>query len=153
VAPCGAITKAFTGNMDENQLRTAFVSPCTQLCLKGLQNRKLVFVCVVEPRSPQEPVTIPQGVQEFRADERYGPATEIVLLNARDEAEATFLRELQVDSRAPKPVTVFLAPPGAVIGKFGGSTTKQQLVATLVSAQSNPCAGGKCGPNGCGPKK
>jgi hypothetical protein len=153
VAPCGAITKALTGSFDENRLRAAWVSPCTQLCLRGLQNRRLVFVCVVEQGSPQEPVAIPQGVQEFRADEKYGPATEIVLLNARDEGEATFLRELQVDPRTPKPVTVFLAPPGSVIGKFDGAATKQQLVAKLVSAQTNPCAGGKCGPNGCGPKK
>jgi hypothetical protein len=26
-------------------------------------------------------------------------------------------------------------------------------VAALQTAQSNPCAGGKCGPGGCGPKK
>jgi hypothetical protein len=31
VAPCGAITKAFTGTFDEKQLRAAFVSPGTQL--------------------------------------------------------------------------------------------------------------------------
>ena len=48
---------------------------------------------------------------------------------------------------------MFLAPPGSMIGKFDGTATKQQLVAKLVSAQSNPCAGGKCGPGGCGPKK
>jgi len=153
VAPCGAITKAFTKAFDENQLRTALVSPCTQLCLKALQSRKLVLCCVVDQAGPQDPVTIPQAVADFKADAQYGPATEIVLVNARDEGETAFLRDFQIDPKSPKPVIVFLAPPGAMIGKFNGTATKRQLVAQLVAAQSNPCAGGQCGPNGCGPKK
>jgi hypothetical protein len=153
VAPCGAITKAFTGSLNEKELRTAFVSPCTQLCLKALQSRKLVLVCVVDQANAQDPVTIPKGVEDFRDDAKYGPATEIILVNGRDQAESAFLRDFQVDTRAKKPIVVFLAPPGSMIGKFDGTTTKQQFVAKLVSAQSNPCAGGKCGPGGCGPKK
>ena len=153
VAPCGAITKAFTKTFDGNQLRAAFVSPCMQRCLKALQSRKLVLACVVDQANPQDPVTIPKGVEDFRADAKFGSATEIVLVNARDQGEAALLRDFQVDPRAQKPVIVFLAPPGSVIGKFDGTTTKQQLLAKLASAQSNPCAGGKCGPGGCGPKK
>lgn len=153
VAPCGAITKAFTKAFDENQLRAAFVSPCMQLCLKALQNRKLVLVCVVDQANPQDPVTIPKGVEDFKADRKFGPATEIVLVNARDQSEAAFLQDFQVDPRTQKPVIVFLAPPGSLIGRFGGGATKQQLMAQLASAQSNPCTGGKCGPGGCGPKK
>ena len=46
IAPCGAITKAFTGEFSEAQLEAAYVSPCTQLCLKALQDKKLVLLCV-----------------------------------------------------------------------------------------------------------
>lgn len=153
VAPCGAITKAFTKTFDENQLRTAFVSPCTQRCLKALQDRKLVLACVVDPSDPQSQVTIPKGVEDFKADAKFGSATEIILVNAKDDSEAAFLNELQVKPQSAKPVVVFLAPPGAMIGKFDGAATKQEIVAKLVAAQSSPCAGGKCGPGGCGPKK
>jgi len=153
VAPCGAITKSFTKAFDENQLRTAFVSNCTQLCLKALQNRKLVLLCVVDQSNPLDAATIPQGVADFRADPKFGTATEIILVNAHDRDEAAVLKDFQIDLSSPKPVVVFLAPPGAMIGKFNGTTTKDQLVAKLAAAQSNPCAGGKCGPNGCGPKK
>ena len=52
VAPCGAVTKAFTSAFDESQLRTALVSPGTQLCLKALQDRKLVLLCVVDQAGP-----------------------------------------------------------------------------------------------------
>lgn len=153
IAPCGAVTKAFPGGFTEAQLRTAFVSPCTQLCLKAIQDQKLVLVCVVDQQGAREPVTLPRAVQEFKADGRFGPATEIVLINASDEGESAFLQELQVDPRTPKPLTVFLAPPGSVIGKFDARATKEQFVAQLAAVQSDPCAGGKCGPNGCGPKK
>jgi hypothetical protein len=153
VAPCGAITKAFTGAFDESNLHAAFVSSCMQLCLKALQDRKLVFVCVVDQANPQYPVTIPKCVEDFRADAEYGSATEIILVNARDQGEAAFLKDFQVDPQAQKPVVVFLAPPGSMIGKFDGAATKQQFLVKLASAQSNPCAGGKCGPGGCGPKK
>jgi len=153
VAPCGAITKAFTGAFDENKLRTAFVSSCTQLCLKALQDRKLVLACVVDQANPQDPVTIPKGVEDFRADVKFGPMTEIILVNARDQSEAAFLRDFQVDPQAQKPIVVFLAPPGSMIGKFNGTATKQQMLAKLAAAQSDPCAGAKCGPSGCGPKK
>ena len=51
------------------------------------------------------------------------------------------------------PITVFLAPPGAMIGKFGSEASKEVLVAKLVAAQSSCCPGGKCGSGGCGPKK
>jgi hypothetical protein len=64
IAPCGAITKAFTKTFDESQLRTAFVSPCTQRCLKALQSRKLVFVCVVEKTDPIAPLKVPKGVED-----------------------------------------------------------------------------------------
>ena len=153
IAPCGAVTKAFPGGFTEAQLQAAFVSPCTQLCLKAIQDQKLVLVCVVDQKNAREPVTVPRAVQEFKADGRFGPATEIVLVNASDAGETAFLQELQVDARTPKPLTVFLAPPGSVIGQFDSRATKEQLVAQLTAAQSNPCAGGKCGPNGCGPKK
>ena len=152
IAPCGAVTKAFPGNLDEKQLASAFVSPCEELCMKAIQSRKMVFVCVVYEVSPDGQATIPQGVKDFQADAKYVKATEIVTLNAADKNEADFLKELQINTKAQKPVSVLLAP-GALVGTFDSTVTKQQIVAKLVALQSNPCAGGNCGPNGCGPKK
>jgi len=108
VAPCGAITKAFTKTFDEKQLRTAFVSPCMQRCLKALQSRKLVFVCLVDQAKPQDRVTVPKGVEDFKADKKYGAATEVVMVNVRDAKEATLLKEFDVSPRYA-PMTIFLA--------------------------------------------
>ena len=100
IAPSGAVTKAFTKTFDEKELRTAFVSPCTEQCLKALQGRKLVFVCVTEKTDPKVALTVPEGVKDFKADKKYGPATEIVLVDAQDENEATFLKELEIGKHA-----------------------------------------------------
>jgi hypothetical protein len=151
LAPNGAITKGFPLKFDEKQLSQAFVSPGTAQCLKALQSRKLVLLCV-QSRSPQvRQVSLQQGVADFAADAQFAGATEIVAVDPGDPAEASFLQDLQVPRTAGQ-TTVFLAPPGSVVAKFDGPVTKAQLVAKLQEAQSNPCAGGKCGPGGCGPK-
>ena len=153
LAPNGAITKAFPLKFDETQLPQAFVSPGTAACLKALQASKLVVLCV-QSRSPQiRQVSLQQGVADFVADTRFAGATEIVAIDPGDPAEASFLRNLQVDTRANASLTVLLSPPGSVVGTFAGDVTKEQLAAKLASAQSGCCPGGKCGPGGCGPKR
>jgi hypothetical protein len=137
---------------DENQLREAFVSPCTARCLKALQDRKLVLLCVQNEKTQFSQVAW-RGAQDFKADARFAHATEIVPLNPDDQTETLFLRDLQVDPRTPQAVTVLLAPPGQAIATFAGAVSKDQIVAKVASAQSGPCANGQCGPGGCGPKR
>lgn len=152
LAPNGAITKGFPVKFDEKQLRQGFVSPCTARCLKVLQDRKLVLLCVQNPRTQFSQAAL-RGARDFKADVRFAKATEILTLNPDDRSEAAFLKDLQVSPRTPTAVTILLAPPGTPIAKFAGPVTKDQIVAKVSSAKSGPCADGKCGPNGCAPKK
>jgi len=91
-----------------------------------------------------------QGVRDFKADSRFAPATEIVMLDPADAAEAEFLNDLQLDPKNKEAATVFLAPPGVPIAIYEGATSKDELVATLHKA-SSACGPGGCGPGGCGP--
>jgi hypothetical protein len=151
IAPNGAVTKGLLMKFDENQLRQAFVSSCTAACMKALQDRKLVLLCV-EPAGPRvKQVSLQQGVQDFTAGEEYQKSTAVVVLDAGDMAEAAFLKDLKVDPKTTDKVTVLLAPPAKVVGTFAGEVTKDQLVAKLKAAQSSCCPGGKCGPGGCCP--
>lgn len=152
LAPNGAVTKGFPLKFTEEQLRQAFVSPCTAKCLKAVQDRKLVLLCIQNGQTQFNQAAW-QGIQDFKADARFGQATEIVPLDPGDKTEAALLAGLQVDPRTPTAVTVLLAPPGQPIAKFTGAVNKEQIVAEVTSAQSGPCAGGKCGPGGCGPRK
>ncbi|MFC1597167.1 hypothetical protein ACFL5Q_04405 [Planctomycetota bacterium] len=152
LAPNGAVTKGFPIKFDEETLREGFVSPCTAKCLKALQDRKLVLLCVLNQRTQFTQVAM-SAAQSFKADARFASATEIITVNPEDRAEAALLQDLQVDARTPQAVTVLLAPPGQPIAKFAGAVTKDQIVAKVASAKSGPCANGQCGPGGCGPKK
>ena len=146
VAPNGAMTKGLPIRFDESQLRQAFVSPCTAECMKALQDRNLVLLCV-EPSSPKiKQVSLQKGVQSFTADEQYAKSSKVVAVNAGDPAEAAFLKDLRVDPKTVDRVTVLMAPPAAVVGTFVGDVTKDQLTAKLKSAQSGCCPGGSCCP-------
>ncbi len=139
LAPNGAVTKGFPGRLTEDQLSQAFVSPGTANCLKALQDRKLVLLCV-QNSATQFNVSAIQGARDFQADPRYAAHTEVILLNSAETAEASFLKGLQIDPQAPQPVTVLMAPPGSVVGTFVGNVTKAELIAKLNSPSS-------CGPH------
>jgi hypothetical protein len=148
LASNGAITGGFPMKFDEKQLLEAMVSPCMEKCLKPLQQRKLVLLCVQNAATRFNDEAM-GGVGDFKADSRFGEATEIVTVDPGDPREAKFLNNLQIDPGTDEAITALLAPPGAVIAKFTGATDKQRLITALVSAMSS-CGSG-CGPSGCGP--
>lgn len=150
LAPNGAVTGGFPLKLTDKDVAGAFVSPGQAACLGAVQSRKLVLLCVLPAGGKAE---LPAGVREFKADARYGPATEVVSLRANDPAEADFLKALRVSAATEAPVTALIAPPGRLLGTFPGAVTRQQLVERITSPQGC-CPGGKCGPGGCcGPKQ
>ena len=151
IAANGAVMGGFPTKFAEQDLLGAFGTPCTERCMKLLQQGKLVFLCVQNAASKSGDGAM-KGVREFKTDGRFAAATEIVMLDPADSAEATFLSDLKIDPKTTEAVTVFLAPPGAPIAEFKGATEKDVLVATLEKAASICGPGGSCGPGGCGPK-
>jgi len=133
MAPTGAVTRAFPGQFTEAELETAFVSPGMQKCLKALQDRKMAFVCV-QNGSTQQNAEAMRGVTEFAADAQYAATTEIIVVDPADAAEETLLKQLKVDPNTDQAVTVFLAPPGTMVGTYKGETRKDALVAAAKTA-------------------
>jgi len=151
VAPTGAATRAFPKKFDEAQLQQAFVSPCTAKCMRAIQDRHLILICVQNGKTQFNQEAM-QGVEAFKGDPQYAKATEVVVLNPADKAEQQFLKALQVNPQTATAVTLLVTPPGAPVATFEGAVTKEEIAAKLASAQSGCCPGGKCGPGGCGPK-
>ena len=149
IAPNGAVMGGFQTKFEENDLLAAFGSPCTEQCIKSLQDGKLVLLCVQNGSTKSNEEAL-QGVNEFKADEKYASATEVVMLDPTDSAETSFLGDLNIDTKTTVATTAFLAPPGAMIAAFKGATTKDALMAALQQANS-ACGPGGCGPGGCGP--
>lgn len=152
IAPNGAATRGFPKRLEEGQLQEAFVSPCTAKCMKVIQDRRLILICVQNSKTQFNQEAM-QGVTDFKADPQYASSTEVVTLNPADQGEAAFLKALQVESQTPSAVTLLVTPPGAPVARFVGAVTKDEIVAKLAAAQSGYCPGGKCGPGGCCPPK
>lgn len=149
-APNGAITGGFPTQFTEEDLLGAFATPATEKSMKQLQDGKLVLLCVQNEASMQREAAL-AGVEEFTRDPRFSSASEIVMLDPADTAEASFLRDLQITSTSTA-VTVLLAPPGSPVAMFEGAISKDQLVESVEKAGKGCCPGGQCGPNGCNPK-
>ena len=150
VSPSGAVTGGFPTEFKEEDLVNAFASPGLENCMAALQKGKLVFLCVQNASTNSNDDAL-KGVNEFKADAKYGSATEIVMLDPSDSAEAAFLGDLQIDPKTGVAVTTFLVPPGSPIAQFEGATTKDELMVALQKAATS-CGPGGCGPGGCGPK-
>jgi hypothetical protein len=132
----------------EEQLKTAFVSPGMQKCLKALQDRKMAFLCV-QNGTTQHNAEALQGVRDFAADPQYAKTTEIITIDPTDTAEESLLKQFKVDPKTEEAVTVFLAPPGATVATYTGETKKDVLMAAAKTAAKG------CDPKSgcCAPKK
>jgi hypothetical protein len=149
IAPNGAVTGGFkAADLTEERLRDAVVSPGMQQCLKALQERRLVLVCLQNGSTKDNDAAM-KGVNEFKADARFGAATEIVKVDPSDTKETKLLAQLKADPQSKTASTAFLAPPGVVVAKIDGATSKDNLVASLTKAMAS-CGSG-CSPSGCGP--
>jgi|SRR5579885_644687 hypothetical protein len=133
VHPNGAITGVFQKPMTEAEFVQTLVSPAKAECMKGLQANRLVLLCV--QTSAQQPV--PQGVKDFQADPQFAQRTQVATVQLNDPNEASFFAHLQIDPQANAPVTVFMAPPGVLVGRFPPTASKAELSQALHKA-------GKC---------
>lgn len=130
VAPNGAITGVFAKTLAPAQVDAAIVTPAQTRCMRALQDKKLVLLCVQPTGSQQVPV----GVQQFKADKLNVNRTHLVSLQAGDPAEAKFLQQLKVRPDTRTTVTAFMAPPGVLLGTFNDRVTPTVLMTKLAAA-------------------
>ncbi|MCL4736521.1 MAG: hypothetical protein KJ050_16475 [Candidatus Omnitrophica bacterium] len=149
LAPNGAIMGGFPSKFDETQLLGTFGTPALEETMKGLQERKLVFLCI-QNQSTQQNDAAMYGINDLRADPQFTAAVHLVTVNPADPNESKLFTQLQVDPGLKVAQTVMLVPPGSPVGKFMGGTTKSMLLSKLQSSGScgpgGCCPGGKCGP-------
>jgi hypothetical protein len=135
LAPNGAITGGFA-SFTEEQLIDAVTTPGAASCLKALQDRKLVLLCLNSSEAAMK------GVKEFKADPCYGSAAEIVTIDPAKEQK--FLHQLSLDTHSTEALTVLIAPPANIVGTYRGATNKAQMVEDLQKASSGCCCPGGC---------
>jgi hypothetical protein len=149
IAPNGAVTTGLkAADLTEARLADAVVGPGMQQCLKGLQDRKLTFVCLQNANTKANDAAM-KGVNDFKADAQYAEETEIVKVDPSDPKEAKLLAQLKADPKAKTASTALLAPPGMIVTKVDGATSKATLEASLKKAMA-ACSGA---PGCCSPPK
>lgn len=131
VAPNGAITGVFSKTVKADDLEQAIVPPVMMACMKQLQEKKLVFVCL----NAGGETTIPAGVRTLQADPMFKERIVLVPMDIRDPQESRFLSQMQVKPAEFKgELAVLIAPPGVLIGKFDSRTPAPQIAAALHKA-------------------
>jgi hypothetical protein len=145
MAPNGAVVRTFTKAVDEQTLRTAFVSAKTAETVKSLQDRKLVALCLQGPRTKHNAESR-QAAGQFVANPQL--AGQAVLITADPRQEPDLLKRCGIASAPRESTVVLLLPPWQLVAKVAGTTTKDDLLAKLQAALAS-CGSG-CGPSGCG---
>jgi hypothetical protein len=144
IAPNGAVTGGFkAADLTEQRLGDMVASPAMQQCLKALQERKLVFVCLQNGQTKANEAAM-KGVNEFRADPQFAAAAEIVKVDPADAREAKLVGQLKVDPKAKMANTALLAPPGMLVTSVEGATSKAGLEAALKKAAASCAPGSGC---------
>jgi arsenite methyltransferase len=147
IAPNGAVTAGIKGaDLTEARLLDAVASPGMQQCLKALQERKLIFICL-QNASTKANAAAMKGVNDFKADPQFTDGVEVVKVDPTDAKEAKLLAQLKADPKAKTASTTLLAPPGMIVAQVDGATSKSALEASLKKAMS-ACSGasGCCSP-------
>src|SRR5688572_28868896 len=125
VAPTGAMTTISPKTITDEQIDKGFVTPAMSHCLKFMQEGRMVFLCV---QSKPE-ATVPAGVQSFVKDPEFQARSAVVIVRTTDPAEARLVQDLEKDVPLKGQVSVLMAPPGVLVGKFYASATKEQIAA------------------------
>jgi len=134
VAPNGAVTALISQKVTDAQIASAFVTAGMADCMKAMQDRKLVLVCV----HPSARNQTPSAVADFQADPEFKDRVTVISIQSNDKSEAPFLKQMEIEPASLKGSTVvFLAPPAVLVGKFTSSATKAEMAAALHAA-------GKC---------
>lgn len=142
-APSGAVMGGFPEKCDEEALLGVFGSPASEMTMKHLQDGKIVFVCVQNDKTTGNDGAM-NGIKQFMADEKYGPYSQLVMLNPTDAKESSFLGDLRVPADTKTSVTVLLIPPGQAVSQFEGSIDKKAIETALTQSSCAPGASGCC---------
>ncbi len=132
VAPNGAITGNFGTPFTPEQVQTRFPSPVTQECLLAFQQRKLVFVCV-QGKETSGNAEAMDGVTRFQQDSNMGSMASVVVIDPADPLEKGLLGQLRIDEQPAVAETLLMAPPGKVLGRWSGATSKETFTQALMA--------------------
>ena len=119
LAPNGAVTGVFRGNVTRKQLTRATLTDKHADLVRALQQQKIAILCVQPPGVD----SIPPGVEEFEKDPDFQGRTFRVVAYANEKAEQEMFTRMKVSPKISSPVCLVFAPPGNYLGTFDASVS------------------------------
>jgi hypothetical protein len=150
ISPKGYAVGGFPGaNATADNLVNLIPSPKYDMVLDALNNKKPVFVVAYKQSFTDKATTL--ATCKSAVDKVPSKAT-IVEIDMDDAKEATFLKQIGVNTVATSTVTVVINVAGNITGNYTGATDAQTLATAATKVVKSCCAGGSS--KGCGsPKK
>lgn len=152
IAPNGTVVNSFTGPFELKDLTASFPGPSMLKCMKELQSGKLLLISIQNDKSIGGKEAS-EAVKGFLNDARFKNYSASITIDPSSSADADAFTKLQLNPNNEKAVTMLLAPPGSVVGKWEGKVSQNEIAGQLmqVMARSRSCGSSSCADPSCPP--
>lgn len=130
-SPAGTIIGSYQKSFTTEELASSLPGPGMQKCLQFLQEGKLVILSIQNDKSTDAQSAL-KAATEFSNDAQFKQYVSSVVIDPSSKLEINSLKQLQIGPGTTKAVTLLIAPPGSLVGKWEGALTKD-LIATKLT--------------------
>jgi hypothetical protein len=147
IAPNGVVVREFRENLTIQRLEGAFVSPAVAQILRGLQDRRVIFLPVAAP-DWKDASSVKKTVS--RVGEILRTSVRIVHVDPTKRDEESLLKTLKVDKDEDQSLTYVVSQSGQIGSRFRGPVSRKDLFMAFqkVLAARSGCGGSGSGPGG-----
>ena len=144
-APNGVIVSEFKKNITVDGLENAFVTPATAHILRGLQDKRVIFLMVQGDgwKNAENVRKTVSGVGDILRN-----SVRVLQVNPGDASEESLLRTLKVDKDKNQSLTYVISQSGQIGSRFEGPVSRKDL---FMAFQKVLTARSGCGGSGSGP--
>jgi len=147
IAPNGVVVREFKENLTIESLEGAFVSPAMAQILRGLQDRRVIFLPVAAP-DWKNASSVKKTVS--RVGEILRTSVRIVHVDPTNREEKGLLKILRVDKDENQSLTYVVSQSGQIGSRLQGPVSRKDLFMAFqkVLAARSGCGGSGSGPSG-----
>jgi len=147
MAPNGVVVREFKKNITTESLESAFVTPAMAQVLRGLQDRRVIFLTVMAEdwKNASRVQNTVSSVGEILRN-----SVRIIHVDPTNKEEKSMLKILKVDNSQNQSLTYVVSQSGLIGSRFEGPVSRKDLFMGFqkVLADRSGCGGSGSGPGG-----
>ncbi len=147
MAPNGVVVREFRENITIESLESAFVTPAMAQILRGLQDRRVIFL-TVQAADWKNASSVTKTVSTV--GEILRNSVRVLQVDPTRREEKPLLKMLNLDNRQKQTLTYVVSQSGRVGSRFEGPVSRKDLFLAFqkVLAARSGCGGSGSGPGG-----